>query len=425
MNHPIQSRIFQGLYEMHTERSVPYKWVVLAAGICVVFAALGLGRFGYSFVLPAMQEDLSITNTQTGALASVNLAAYLVLSLLGGVLAAQYGSRKVITTGLLIAGIGMFMTGKAWSYPSVAFWRGVTGIGSGASNVPLMGLLSSWFGRKQRGLATGIAASGSSVGLILLGPLVPSILTMYGTHAWIICWYILGIITLLIALFTGFVLRNNPSTAGKDEVADTNDRSRHSYTGVSLFHELKAVCRVPAAWYLGIVYIAFGFSYIIYMTFFFKHLVAEGGYTQKSAGSLLMLIGWLSLFCGTFWGYISDHIGRAPALAIIYFIQSVSFVLVSLLPTPSGFILSATLFGLTAWSIPAIMAAVCGDMFGAHLAPAALGFITVFFGIGQAAGPGIAGTIADAAGTFNPAFLLAGSVAFLGAAGSLFLLMRQ
>jgi hypothetical protein len=53
--------------------------------------------------------------------------------------------------------------------------------------------------------------------------------------------------------------------------------------------------------------------------------------------------------------------------------------------------------------------------------PAALGFITLFYGIGQAVAPSVAGAIADLTGSFGPAFLLAGIVAFAGAVGSLFL----
>jgi len=45
----------------------------------------------------------------------------------------------------------------------------------------------------------------------------------------------------------------------------------------------------------------------------------------------------------------------------------------------------------------------------------------LFFGLGQAAGPSVAGAIADATGSFGPAFLLAAGVAFLGGLGSLLL----
>ena len=171
-------------------------------------------------------------------------------------------------------------------------------------------------------------------------------------------------------------------------------------------------------WRLGLIYVAFGFSYIIYLTFFSKHLIVRGGYAPAEAGRLFMLMGWCSLLCGLIWGTASDVIGRKWALAIVYLIQAAAFALFALWPAPAGFVLSAVLFGLTAWSVPAIMAAACGDALGPRLAPAGLGFITLFFGVGQALGPSVAGAIADRAGSFSPALLLAAGAALAGAAGS-------
>jgi MFS family permease len=105
----------------------------------------------------------------------------------------------------------------------------------------------------------------------------------------------------------------------------------------------------------------------------------------------------------------------------VYLIHTIAFSMFALWPGMPGFTLSAILFGLSAWSIPAIMAAACGDILGPRLAPAALGFITLFFGIGQAVAPSVAGIIADAADSFSPAFLLAGGVALLGALGAFLL----
>ncbi|MCD6360682.1 MAG: hypothetical protein J7M38_07400, partial [Armatimonadetes bacterium] len=47
-----------------------YGWVVLAMSTLVVFGSLGLARFGYTVVLPAMQEGLGLDNTHAGALAT-------------------------------------------------------------------------------------------------------------------------------------------------------------------------------------------------------------------------------------------------------------------------------------------------------------------------------------------------------------------
>ena len=50
-----------------------YGWVVLIMATLVVFGALGLARFGYTAVLPAMRVGLEMNNTQAGVLATANL----------------------------------------------------------------------------------------------------------------------------------------------------------------------------------------------------------------------------------------------------------------------------------------------------------------------------------------------------------------
>ena len=393
-----------------------YGWVVLAIGMLVVFGSLGLARFGYTMVLPSMQAGLHLDNTQTGVLATANLIGYLVLAVIGGAAASRYGPRLVIGAGLSLAGVAMVLTGLANGFYTAAAWRALTGIGSGASNVPVMGLLASWFATKHRGLASGIAVAGSSLALIFVGALVPRVLDIYGENGWRMCWFIFGGVTLLIAIGGFFLLRNRPSKLGLKPIgADREDAVL--IPNVEKLH-WGLVYRSSAVWHLGLVYVAFGFSYIIYMTFFTKHLITEGGYSQEAAGSLFMTMGWVSLLCGLIWGAISDVIGRRRALIIVYLIHAISFSLFALWPAPPGFTLSAVLFGLSAWSIPAIMAAACGDVLGPRLAPAALGLITLLFGIGQAIAPSIAGAIADATGSFSAAFLLAAAVALLGALGS-------
>ena len=49
----------------------------------------------------------------------------------------------------------------------------ITGIGSGAANIPAMGLVSAWFGRTMRGRAAGFVVIGSGFAIILAGWFVP------------------------------------------------------------------------------------------------------------------------------------------------------------------------------------------------------------------------------------------------------------
>ena len=400
-----------------------YGWVVLAVGTLVVFGSLGLGRFAYSVVLPAMQEGLGMDNAQAGALATANLVGYLAFCVVGGALATRLGPRLVVTAGLGLAGVSMVMTGLADSFAGAAVWRCLAGVGSGASNVPVMGLLVAWFAPRRRGLASGVAVAGSSLGLIVVGPLVPRILSAHGPQGWRICWFIFGGLTLLLTLAAVLLLRNRPSEIGQVPVGARPDEAPAPARAGAL--RWADVYTRPIVWLVGLVYVAFGFSYIIYLTFFSKCLIAEGGYTQAEAGRLFMVMGWSSLFCGLIWGTVSDAIGRKGALAIVYAIHAVAFALFPLWPTPVGFTVSAVLFGLSAWSIASIMAATCGDLLGSRLAPAALGFVTLFFGIGQAAGPFVAGIMADTFQSLWPALWLSAGVALLGGVGALLLPLKR
>jgi MFS family permease len=311
----------------------------------------------------------------------------------------------------------MLATGASNSLWSAMLWRGLTGLGSGASNVPIMGLMSAWFGQRWRGMAAGIAVAGSSLALIVTGPLVPRLLASLPTTGWRVSWYLFGGSSLLLALLAALALRNHPSDMGLAPLGEPQARQgglRLPPSGLTW----GSVYRSSVVWHLGAVYAAFGFSYIIYMTFFIRYLVGEVGYTRQAAGNLFMVMGWFSLGCGLIWGGLSDRIGRKPALILVYLIHALAFSLFVLWPQRTGTALSAALFGLTAWSIPAIMAAVCGDVVGPRMAPAALGFVTLFFGVGQALGPGVAGALADLSGSFHSSLLLAAGVALLGAGGS-------
>ncbi|MHB0938438.1 MAG: MFS transporter [Armatimonadota bacterium] len=391
-----------------------YRWVVLAVGTLGIFAALGLARFGYATVLRAMQQDLSFSNATAGMMQSVNLTGYLVLAVIGGALASRCGTRVVAAVGLVVLGCSMVFTGYANGFTALCAWRAVTGLGSGAANVAIMGAWPAWFEPRLRGRAAGIAVSGSSFALILTGLTVPRMLQAQA-DAWRTVWLLFGAIALGVAVLAWAVLRNGParpSSSGTDSPAGKQQAG------------LLSVYGSPKVWHLGAVYIAFGFSYIIYMTFFSRYLSGEQGYSEVAAGRLFMLVGVCSVFCGFLWGAASDVFGRRAALAAVFLVQAASFALFAFPQLPGAILVSALLFGFTAWSIPAIMAAACGDLLGHRLAAAGLGFITLFFGIGQAFGPYVAGAIADATRSFSGAFLLAAAVAFLGALGSL-LLPRQ
>src|SRR5512143_836358 len=90
---------------------VHYGFVVLIFIVLAVFGALGLARFGYTSILPAMQDGLKLSNTQTGELQSWNLLGYMLTVVFAGVVAARYGPRAVISISLVAVAAAMLATG--------------------------------------------------------------------------------------------------------------------------------------------------------------------------------------------------------------------------------------------------------------------------------------------------------------------------
>lgn len=423
-----------------------YGIVVLVLIVLAVYGSLGMGRFGYTSILPAMQEGLKLTNTQAGELQSWNMVGYLLTVVIVGILAARYGPRIVISISLLLVGLAIVATGLFPSFDAARVGRFFTGVGSAGANVPAMGLVSAWFGAKRRGLAAGVAVAGSSIGLMVTGPLIPAILAQYGAEGWRVSWYVLGTMSLAVFLLCLVLLRNRPDEMGLKPVGesaaesakrDAEKRAHDASSRGTLGSDSKRISPRDAAsssldwglvyksrllWQLAAIYFAFGFSYIIYSTFFVRYLVKEGGFTAGDAGALWSQIGIVSIISGFIWGSVSDRWGRRVGLLCVFALQGVSFLAFGLSRDLVAVYFSSALFALTAWSIPALMAALSGDLFGARLAPAALGLLTIVFGTGQAIGPYCAGAIADATQSFALAFVIAGLLALiLGAGGSLVL----
>ncbi|MEN6616210.1 MAG: MFS transporter [Syntrophorhabdus sp.] len=404
-----------------------YAWIIAATGTLVVLLAHGFGRMSYSVLLPAMRDGLHFSYTQLGLIGTGNFIGYLSLSIIGGFLASRFGVRRVVFVSLIILGVSIFLTGFTNSFIYAFATRLVTGLGNGGAFVPIMALPAAWFAAKKRGLATGIVTMGVGMGLSLSGIILPYFLGKYGVQGWRYAWFAMGAMASVLSLFCYFLLRDNPREKGLTvygaPISDGGEEPKKEPTP-SMFSAFKDVIGNSELWKLGSVYMMYGFSYIIYLTFIVAYLGKEVGIGASQAGQIFAFLGFVSIFCGVLWGGISDKVGRRYGSFLAYLTLTTAYAILVFSRSTTGFYISASLFGITAFAVPVIMAAAAGDAVGGRLAPAALGFITLFFGIGQAFGPFIGGYIKDLTGSFTNAFLLSAIVSLVGTFGSLVLRKR-
>ncbi|HXP66724.1 MAG TPA: YbfB/YjiJ family MFS transporter, partial [Steroidobacteraceae bacterium] len=105
-------------------------WIVagLAMGPVV---ALGLARFAYALLLPAMRSDLGWSYANAGAMNTANAVGYLGGALLAAPLARRFGVKQTFLAGILITAAGIGASGLSGHFGLLMCLRVLTGV-SGA-----------------------------------------------------------------------------------------------------------------------------------------------------------------------------------------------------------------------------------------------------------------------------------------------------
>ncbi len=377
-----------------------YGWVIVAAGAMTVFACLGLARFAYGMLLPLMGKSLALGYDQMGFISTGNFAGYLAAVAMAPFSMRRWSGRRTIAAGLAVVGVCMILIAFADGFRAILGLYLLTGVGSGLANVPMMVLVSHWFTRNTRGRAAGLMLVGNGVAIIFTGWLVPALDAGIGGEGWRWGWGILGSLSVLISAAAGALLRDAPSDMDLEPIgaaaAETSAPPRppaHPDRGIVV--------------HLGILYLVFGFTYMIYGTFIVTTMVVERGMEVAAAGRFWSWVGLIGLVSGPLFGSLSDRIGRRGGFVAVFAVQTVCYGTAGLDLGTWSLLLSVALYGLSAWSIPTIMTAAVGDYMGPARAASAFSVITFFVGAGQMAGPSIAGVLSKSTGTFSESYLVA------------------
>ena len=389
--------------------SFHYAWIIVVTGTIVIMACLGFGRFALGMLLPSMASSLKLSYAQIGYISTGNFIGYLAAVLLCAPIARKIGSRQLIVIALSIIAVSMALISRAQSFVSVLLLYLITGIGSGAANVPMMGLITAWFDRAIRGRAAGFVVIGSGFAIIISGKLIPFVNGHVGPDGWRTNWVILAGAVASIAVLAFLILRNKPEDKNLGPLG-SEDRIVPSVPLAAAVGR-ENIYRNKTLYLLGGIYFLFGYTYVIYATFIVTTLVKERGFSEAVAGNFWAWVGLLSLFSGPVFGTLSDHIGRKAGLMLVFLLQMLAYLMVAANLPPLFLYLSIGFYGIVAWSIPSIMVAAVSEYVGPEKALAAFGFITFIFGLGQITGPSIAGVLAERTGSFSSSFFMAAALA--------------
>jgi predicted MFS family arabinose efflux permease len=351
-------------------------WVVvgLAMGPAV---ALGLARFAYALLLPAMRADLGWDFAEAGAMNTANAAGYLAGALVAAPMARWAGDRVLFAVGLLLTAITVAASGLTADFSMLLALRlaaGFTGALAFISGAGLVAAAVTGGSNSRAPTLLGLYFGGAGIGIIASAVAVPSLLDTVG---WRGGWLMLGALAIVAAALGCFVLRRSPEPARA-----AGDRAGGGWSPRAMAHNLFA-------------YGLFGAGYIAYATFIVAYLRSDQGFSAASVTLFWSILGLASVAAAFLWGPILSRLtgGRGTAATISVVMIGAAVPLVW--SRPAAAYLSAILFGGSFLSVVVAVTAFARKAAKPHAWTAVIAVFTAAFGLGQCIGPILSGALSD------------------------------
>ena len=158
-----------------------------------------------------METELNLLHEAMGNIASSYFFAYAIMTFVWGIIADKIGPRKCMLMGMGIITVGLTCMGFMSSLIVGLLGYLLCGAGAAGLSVPLVPLISRWFGGERRGTAFGIALTGNGTLTVTLGVVIPVILAGY---SWRWSWWICAAFVCVAAIICWFLLVEAPAENG-------------------------------------------------------------------------------------------------------------------------------------------------------------------------------------------------------------------
>ena len=409
--------------------TVSNRWLVVLGAILI---QLALGAiYAWSVFTKPLTDSGGIykfTATQTNIIFSVGLAAFAVMTILGGRLMAKYRPQRIAMIGGIILGVGYILAGMIGpSFIGMVLTIGVIGgIGIGLGYVVPIAVGVKWFPDKK-GLLTGLAVAGFGLGAflwIMAGGRWGHLLELYGVAR---VFQIYGVAYIVMAL-VGSIWMVNPPEGYKPEGWNPPPPAKAAATG-AIDMNSSEMLKTPQFFMLWFMFIAgalAGLMVIGNIKLFGIDALKAGGMdvalaTAKTDVAMAVYFALANAAGRIIWGMVSDKIGRKSSLFFMFLFQGIMLLLFySMGGTETLFYLGALLIGFNFGGNFALFPAATADFFGNKTVGLNYGWVFTAYGVGGIVGPILAGHFKDQVATagitaWQTPFMIAGIVCLIAA----------
>jgi predicted MFS family arabinose efflux permease len=370
-------------------------WRAALSGLCATLVGIGLARFAYTPLIPALIAAHWFTPSQTAYLGAANLAGYLAGALAARPIVARASRRGVLSAMMLLATGAFFACAVPLSVAWFSVWRFAAGLAGGVLMVLAAPTVLAQVPSARRGIVGGAIFTGVGLGIAASGTLVPVLMTMGLTQTW--CG--LGVLALVLTVAaSGGWPRDDVDRKGAptQPLHQTHDPRRKA---LYVEYALTAAGQVP---------------HMVFLVDF----VARGLGRGLGQGAFSWVLFGLGAMVGpALTGHLADRIGFGPALRVAFATQAF-FVGALALTTRSGWLIASSI--VIGAAVPGIVPLTLGrvhELVDDNEARAA-GWrsATIAFAVGQAGAAYFYSYLFAQTGSYVPLYAIAAGLLMLALA---------
>ncbi len=361
----------------------------------VTFGVVFIDRNALTTLMPFIQHEFGLSNTQVGLLAACLSITWGLSGYVIGTLSDKAGRRKpFLIVAVLLFSLTAMISGFAQGFLSLLLARLAMGLAEGPVFPLSQSLLATTSSENRRGLNAGLmqATITSLIGLIAAPVLLVSVA---GTHGWRAAFFVASLPGLVMALLMMRFIRE-PRIAAAAKAAGHGGMPQLSLLKVRNVALCMGIAICEVSWM------------VIAWAFLPLYFVEIRHFAPGTMGYLIGSLGISSAIFGLALPALSDRIGRKP---VVLFFSAIALVIplgVAFGPADPLLVGILLLIGWSASGIfPVFMATIPAESVPAASLGAAIGLVG---GIGEVLGgffgPQVAGVLADRFGLGAPLVLM-------------------
>ena len=399
------------------------RWAVLVASV-VTNVCIGTGFAWSVYQTGLFNESASIFGTEVSqaqlALAFTICSGVAPIPMIAGsgLQKTLKGPRNVVWLGGILFSAGLIATSFIHSLSMLYVTYGLlAGFGIAFAYGITIGNTVKFFPDKS-GLIAGISTAAYGAGSIIFPPIMQALISQYGVMP---TFRILGIGYGVVIIISAWFIKEPPEGWLPDGYVPPVKKGGGSQEQKN-WKQMLADIRF---YLMIIVFIIFATGGLMVVSQGSPMSQAIGGADAATAAVIVSVIAVGNTGGRIIWGWVSDKIGRYPALFIMAAIVTASGLILSML-TESGslaaFVIFATLIAMCYGGTMGVYPALTADAFGMKNNGVNYGIMFIGFALGGYIGPILANNLFDSTGSYQMPLM---AVGIMGAAAIVLLFVLK